>query len=305
MSDLKDKYISDSYHSILHTPSDLGFSSTQVTIEDGDGVSSALSLGPAGEGATINGILTVDGNGVFNQDVVIVGSANITTNLTVEGSITGGLTITGGTTFDGGTVIDSSGNVTIGGTINVAGLATVGDLRIGDVDYPSSASGASGKVLMVNSSLDVVFSDIGSVSSDDSNTITQTQFVQFPTGGNETTDITLPSVGDSNDWKTLTFDNTLNGWKGAIIYVAPRDTILSEDTRYLVDVSPDRSRVFPVLYMGAGEGAASDDSEPYGSGGQFHCPVGSNGRIYVRARDGSRNDDGNVILRFNLIAKLK
>ena len=60
MSDLTNTFIDDAYHGLLHANATALPSTGQQIIYDGNGNASSLSLGQAGNGATICGTLTVD-----------------------------------------------------------------------------------------------------------------------------------------------------------------------------------------------------------------------------------------------------
>lgn len=164
MSDLRDKLISSTFPSLLHTTNDAVLPTTGVVlIEDGSGNPSALSLGLSGRGATITGNLTVAGttNRIIGA-TTLVGTTialSSTGNLTLSGitnRITGvSNTITGNTTINGVVSLNGASNA-IAGTVTIQGATTVNDNATITGNASITGTTTIGGTTTVNDNLNVV-----------------------------------------------------------------------------------------------------------------------------------------------------
>lgn len=173
MNSLAEQYIADTFDGLLHvggTPLPI---SGRVTVFDGVGGASSLSIGSGGNGATINGELyttnniVVGGGGILIPTGILTitnGGVNITNgsvNITTGGinigqgdlNMTGTLRIAGNLGTTGTTW--HTGDVIVSGSIDSNGLTT-NNFRCGAIGYPNYRGGTQ-DFLMQGDSDQLVF----------------------------------------------------------------------------------------------------------------------------------------------------
>jgi hypothetical protein len=146
MNSLAEQYIADTFDGLLHVGGSPLPISGRVTVYDGSGNTSALSIGKGSNGVTVTGELQVTNNLVVGGGGVQIPTGSISCNSGNVNITTGSLNIT-----TGGINLNS-GNINMNGSINVNGNSSVinaycqstitSNLKCGSVVYPNYNGGS-------------------------------------------------------------------------------------------------------------------------------------------------------------------
>lgn len=243
MSSLTDLYISDSYTGLLHAGGIPLPVTGKITIFDGSGQVSALSLGIAGQGADINGRLTTD-------------------NLTV------------------GTLVYPASPGAVGSLLYQATSTSLGFITEGDLFPNIITEGTYDRIKSIRVTAQGLVTDINQWRTD--GTKTTITFTTYFNGASKQGDITFENIvpgGEvESDWVLLNLTGDYDDMLAGIFFLEPLgQTAISNQTRYTVYVSPDGTdgnRV-PIMHI-EGDG---DDETIVGS--QFQTVIGE-GQLFFK-----------------------
>jgi hypothetical protein len=243
MSSLTDLYISDSYTGLLHAGGISLPVTGQITMYDGSGQVSSLSLGIAGQGADITGRLTTD-------------------NLTV------------------GTLVYPSTPGSVGSFLYQENSTSLGFITEDELFPNIIEAGTYDRIKSIQVTDKGFVTDINQWPTDGSNTTIT--FTTYFNGAIKQGDITFENVVPGgiveSDWVLLNLTGAYDDMLAGIFFLEPLDQQdLSGQTRYVIYVSPDGTdgnRV-PVLAIEGDE----DDETMVGT--QFNTVIGD-GQLFFK-----------------------
>lgn len=259
MSTLVDKFISSSFHGLLHVNNDLDVSASlplsgRVQIQDGVGVGSSLFLGRTS--AHIQGQSTV--SGFLSSASLRVGNLNFPTT----GSGQSGKYLR----------VDASNNLIFDTPLPATGIAA-GTYR----PVASLTVNAQGQISSIVTNIPDAGDDIS---------VSETVYFRNPkrTGNGDDDDLNTNyvkriSLGkDLNDdtWHKLVLPDKYRGWKMGIFYLEPDDRAwFSKDAWFNICVSPDQSELWPACFSATAELSTDTNYFASGTSNTFVCPIGT------------------------------
>lgn len=253
MSSLSGKFISETYHGLLHTDGAIDASGLSI-VYDGDGNLSDFKIGRSGNGASVTGTLTVGD--------LKVGDLNFPS---VAGTA--------------GNLLYLSSSNTVSFTDNI-------DYTLINPLSPSPAGTYNNIDKIVVNSRGLVTSVSESDDSDKPFSVTKTVYLQ---GAVSRSTITLNP--NNNTWVKVDLPSSWEGFKSGIFFIKPfkenGDQRLEAEDRKIISIiaSPDKTLEYNILHVVGGEDSGGG-ADWWGIGAQFMCPIdGNSPAIYFKLDD--------------------
>lgn len=241
MSSLTDLYISDSYTGLIHSGGNPLPITGVITLFDGSGQVSALSLGIAGQGATING--------TFTTTALVVGTEHYPST---PGSI--------------GSVLWQSSANTIGFTTELPGSILPSIITAGTYE----------NIKKIKVTAQGLVDDITEYDDSGGTTISFTTYANNPTS---ITDIVFKeNVVEWIKVPLVTTDNFFDGAKGGIFFLEPSSVqnIGADFNIKEFIVSPNKSKEYKIMTV-----VCQDGDSKLSNSVQFQCPLGIENDVRV------------------------